>query len=160
MAFFEINSKMRVVLQRCQRAEVRIDGQVVGAIHRGFVLLVGITHSDTIQDIERAAKKVAGMRVFEDAEGKMNCSLTQVGGQILSISQFTLYGDCRHGNRPSFIEAARPEQAEPLYNAFNQILRDNYQLHVETGRFGADMQVDFINDGPVTILIDTAELAR
>jgi len=146
---------MKLVLQRCSRAEVRIDGETVGRIGTGFVILVGITHSDTREDADFLAKKVAGMRVFEDAEGKMNLSLAEVGGQILSISQFTLYGNARKGNRPSFIEAARPEVAEPLYNYFNQVLREQYGLHVETGRFGTNMQVDFVNDGPVTIIVDS-----
>ena len=146
---------MKIVLQRCSRAEVRIDGETVGRIGTGFVVLVGITHSDTREDADFLAKKVAGMRVFEDAEGKMNLSLAEVDGQILSISQFTLYGNARKGNRPSFIEAARPEVAEPLYNYFNQVLREQYGLHVETGRFGANMQVDFVNNGPVTIIVDS-----
>ena len=146
---------MKIVLQRCSRAEVRIDGETVGRIGTGFVVLVGITHSDTREDADFLAKKVAGMRVFEDAECKMNLSLAEVDGQILSISQFTLYGNARKGNRPSFIEAARPEVAEPLYNYFNQVLREQYGLHVETGRFGANMQVDFVNDGPVTIIVDS-----
>ena len=145
---------MKIVLQRCSRAEVRIDGEIVGRIGRGFVVLVGITHNDTRENADFLAKKTAGMRVFEDAEGKMNLSLKEVDGQILSISQFTLYGDARKGNRPSFIEAARPEIAEPLYEYFNQVLREQYGLHVETGRFGANMQVDFVNDGPVTIIVD------
>ena len=146
---------MKIVLQRCSRAEVRIDGEITGKIGRGFVVLVGITHNDTREDADFLAKKVAGMRVFEDAEGKMNLSLAEVGGQILSISQFTLYGNARKGNRPSFVEAARPEVAEPLYEYFNQVLREQYGLQVETGRFGANMQVDFVNDGPVTIIVDS-----
>ena len=149
---------MRVVIQRCSRAEVRIDGKVVGAIGRGFMLLVGVTETDSRAEADLLAKKVAQMRVFEDAEGKMNLSLHEVDGAILSISQFTLYADCKKGNRPSFIRAARPEQAAPLYDYFNAVLRDQYGLHVETGQFGADMKVDFINDGPVTILLDSAEL--
>lgn len=148
---------MRVVVQRCSRAEVRIDGQVVGKIGRGFTLLVGFCHEDTPAEVEFLAKKVAGMRVFEDAEGKMNLSLADVSGEILSISQFTLYGDARKGNRPSFIRAARPDVAEPLYDLFNKTLRDQYGLHVETGIFGADMKVDFVNDGPVTILLEWPE---
>ncbi|MBO4655551.1 MAG: D-tyrosyl-tRNA(Tyr) deacylase [Bacteroidales bacterium] len=145
---------MKIVLQRCSKAEVRIDGEVAGKIGLGFVILVGITHSDTRENADFLAKKVAGMRVFEDAEGKMNLSLAEVGGQILSISQFTLYGNARKGNRPSFVEAARPEIAEPLYDYFNQVLREQYGLTVETGRFGANMQVDFVNDGPVTIIVE------
>ena len=146
---------MKTVVQRCSRAEVRIGGEVVGKIGLGFVLLVGITHEDTEKEVEWMAKKVASLRVFGDDEGKMNRAVTEVGGAILSISQFTLYGDAHKGNRPSFVQAARPELAEPLYNRFNTLLRDQYGLQVETGRFGADMQVDFVNDGPVTILLET-----
>ena len=149
---------MRVVVQRCSRAEVRIDGTVVGTIGRGFMLLVGVTDGDTKVEADVIAKKVAQMRVFEDEHGKMNLSLHEVSGAILSISQFTLYADCKKGNRPSFIKAARPETAEPLYDYFNEVLRTQYGLQVETGRFGADMKVDFINDGPVTILLDSSEL--
>ncbi len=149
---------MRVVIQRCSRAEVRIDGKTVGQIGKGFLLLVGVTDGDTEVQADLLAKKVAQMRVFEDAEGKMNLGLKDVNGAILSISQFTLYADCKKGNRPSFIRAARPEIAEPLYDYFNEKLRTEYGLHVETGRFGADMKVDFINDGPVTILLNTEEL--
>lgn len=149
---------MRIVVQRCTRAEVRIAGTVVGRIGQGFMLLVGITDTDTTADADLLAKKIAQLRVFEDPDGKMNLALADVGGAILSISQFTLYADCRKGNRPSFIRAARPAQASPLYDYFNETLRTTYGLTVQTGRFGADMQVDFVNDGPVTILLDTAEL--
>ncbi len=149
---------MRVVVQRCLRAEVRIAGETVGQIGRGFLLLVGVTDGDTTKEADLLAKKVGQMRVFEDAEGKMNLGLKEVDGAILSISQFTLYADCKKGNRPSFIRAARPETAEPLYDYFNERLRTEYGLQVETGRFGADMKVDFINDGPVTILLDSEEL--
>ena len=149
---------MRVVVQRCSRAEVRIDGQVVGRIEKGFMVLVGITDGDTKAEADLLAKKVAQMRVFEDAEGKMNLALKDVNGAVLSISQFTLYADCKKGNRPSFIRAARPEVAEPLYDYFNSVLRTQYGLQVETGRFGADMKVDFVNDGPVTIVLDSTEL--
>ena len=149
---------MRVVVQRCSRAEVRIDGQSVGRIDHGFLLLVGITDGDTQVQADLIAKKVAQLRVFEDAEGKMNLAIKDINGAILSISQFTLYADCKKGNRPSFIRAAQPETAAPLYDYFNQTLRSQYDLLVETGRFGADMKVDFINDGPVTILLDSDEL--
>ena len=134
---------------------MRIGGKTAGKIGQGFMLLVGITHEDTEKEVEWMAKKVAALRVFEDDEGKMNRAIHEVNGAILSISQFTLYGDARKGNRPSFVQAARPEVAEPLYNRFNTLLRDQYGLTVETGVFGADMQVDFINDGPVTILLET-----
>ena len=146
---------MRVVVQRCSRAEVRIDGECVGKIGKGFMLLVGVTDGDTQAEADYLAKKIAQLRVFEDEAGKMNLALHDIGGEILSISQFTLYADCRKGNRPSFVRAARPEIAEPLYEYLNRTLRETYGLHVETGRFGADMKVDFINDGPVTILLDT-----
>lgn len=149
---------MRVVVQRCSHAEVRIDGTSVGRIDRGFVLLVGVTDTDTRAEADLLAKKIAQLRVFEDEAGKMNLALSDIGGAILSISQFTLFADCRKGNRPSFIRAARPELAAPLYDYFNDVLREQYNIHVETGRFGADMKVDFINDGPVTILLDTDEL--
>lgn len=149
---------MRVIVQRTSGAEVRIDGGVVGKIGRGFMLLVGITYGDTQSEADYLAKKVAQMRVFEDAEGKMNLGLKDVDGEVLSISQFTLYADCRKGNRPSFINAARPDTAEPLYQYFNKVLREQYGLKVETGRFGADMKVDFVNDGPVTIILDSENL--
>ena len=136
---------MRIVVQRCSRAEVRIDGRTVGQIGQGFMLLVGITENDTKAEADLLAKKIAQLRVFEDPEGKMNLAIRDVGGAILSISQFTLYADCRKGNRPSFIRAARPEQASPLYDYFNETLRETYGLTVDTGRFGADMKVDFIN---------------
>ncbi|MBQ6748856.1 MAG: D-tyrosyl-tRNA(Tyr) deacylase [Paludibacteraceae bacterium] len=151
---------MRVVVQRCSRAEVRIDGVTVGQIGKGFVLLVGITDGDTEAQADLLAKKVAQMRVFEDTEGKMNLALKDVDGDVLSISQFTLYADCKKGNRPSFIRAARPETASPLYDYFNARLRSEYGLKVETGRFGADMKVDFINDGPVTVLLDSDEMRK
>ena len=145
---------MRVVLQRAKRAQVSINGQVVGKIAHGYVLLVGIGLEDTREDVDRIAKKIVQLRVFEDEAGKMNLDIRQTGGAILSISQFTLYADCRKGNRPSFVNAARPEVAEPLYDYLNQVLRKEYGLEVETGRFGADMQVELVNDGPVTILLD------
>ncbi len=148
---------MRIIVQRCSRAEVRIGGACAGRIGTGFVLLVGITHGDTKEDVEYLAKKVAGMRIFSDAEGRMNLSLADVRGRVLSVSQFTLYGNAHKGNRPSFVKAAPPETAEPLYDYFNRLLRERHGLAVETGRFGADMEVDLVNDGPVTILVDSAD---
>lgn len=145
---------MRVILQRSKQASVTVDGQVTGAIDKGYVLLVGITHTDTEEDVAYVAKKIADLRIWEDEEGKMNRSILEVGGAILSISQFTLYADTRKGKRPSFIEAARPEQAEPLWQAFNEQL-ETYGLHVETGVFGAMMDVSLINDGPVTITVES-----
>ena len=139
--------------QLVRTEETKISGQ----IGLGFLLLVGVTHDDTRQDAEYLARKVAGMRVFNDADGKMNLALKEVDGAVLSISQFTLYGDARKGNRPSFVHAARPEVAEPLYDYFNRLLQNEYDIPVATGRFGADMKVDFINDGPVTILLDSLD---
>lgn len=148
---------MRVVLQRVQYAQVCVDQECIGKIDKGFMLLVGITQDDTLETIQKVAKKCVGLRIFEDEEGKMNRSLEDVGGSILSISQFTLYADCKKGRRPSFVMAAKGEQANALYEAFNEELR-NYGVHVETGKFGADMKVELLNDGPVTILLDSDEL--
>jgi len=145
---------MRVILQRSKQASVTVDGQVTGAIQKGYVLLVGITHSDTEEDINYVAKKITDLRIWEDEDGKMNRSILDAGGDILSISQFTLYADTRKGKRPSFVEAARPEQSKPLWEAFNEQLKAN-GLHVETGVFGAMMDVALINDGPVTITIES-----
>ncbi|MGD6774391.1 D-aminoacyl-tRNA deacylase [Sutcliffiella horikoshii] len=145
---------MRVVLQRAKRAEVRVAGDVVGKIDRGLMLLVGVTHEDTAEDAAYVAEKVANLRIFEDEEDKMNLSLLDVKGQILSVSQFTLYGDCRKGRRPNFMGAARPDHAETIYEAFNEELRGK-GITVETGRFGAMMDVDFVNDGPVTLIVES-----
>jgi D-tyrosyl-tRNA(Tyr) deacylase len=145
---------MRVVLQRSGPASVRVDGEMTGSINKGYVLLVGITHSDTEEDAIYVAKKIANLRLWEDDDGKMNKSIIEVGGDILSVSQFTLYADAKKGRRPSFIEAARPEQAEPLWDFFNEHLK-NEGLEVQTGIFGAMMDVELINDGPVTIIIDS-----
>ena len=147
---------MRIVVQRVREARVEIAGETVGQIGQGLLLLVGIAEGDTMAEVELLAKKVAQLRIFADEAGKMNRSVQDIEGGVLSVSQFTLYGDCRKGNRPSFVSAARPETAEPLYNALNQLLCTQYGLPVETGRFGADMQVSLVNDGPVTILMDTA----
>jgi D-tyrosyl-tRNA(Tyr) deacylase len=145
---------MKVVLQRSGNASVTVDGEVTGSIQKGYVLLVGITHEDTEKDADYIAKKVAGLRLWEDEEGKMNHSIDEVDGEILSVSQFTLYGDVRKGRRPSFIDAARPEKAEPIWNYFNNALREQ-GLKVETGVFGAMMDVSLVNDGPVTIIIES-----
>ncbi|MBA4531155.1 MULTISPECIES: D-aminoacyl-tRNA deacylase [Brevibacillus] len=145
---------MRVVVQKAKASSVSVNGEVVGKIERGLVLLVGITHEDTIKDVEFVADKVANLRIFEDEEGKMNYSVQDTKGQILSISQFTLYGDCRKGRRPNFMAAARPEAAEPLYEQFNEVLRSK-GLHVETGRFGAMMDVQIHNHGPVTLIVES-----
>lgn len=147
---------MKVVIQRVTQASVTINEVNVGKIEKGFMILVGIHEQDTIEDVAYLVKKIGKLRVFEDENGKMNQSIQQINGSILSISQFTLYADTKKGNRPSFIKAARPEHSIPLYERFNQELREEGIL-VETGEFGADMQVSLINDGPVTIIIDTRE---
>ena len=150
---------MRTVIQRVSRAAVTVDGQVVGAIGRGFLVLVGVTHSDGQPEADWLARKVAGLRIFEDEAGKMNLGLADVGGAVLVVSQFTLYGDARKGRRPDFIQAARPEQAEPLVYYFVAQLRGQ-GLPVATGRFRAMMQVELVNDGPVTLWLDTADVMR
>ena len=146
---------MRIVLQRVKSASVSIEGTVVGEIEQGFLLLVGVGPDDTRDDASYLARKIAGMRIFSDENGKMNLSIDQVGGKILSVSQFTLFADTKKGNRASFTGAASPEAANKLYEEFNEILRTEYGLIVETGEFAADMQVSLVNDGPVTILLDT-----
>ena len=144
---------MRVVLQRVSRASVAIGGRVAGAIDSGFCLLAGFTHGDGETQVDWMAEKVAGLRLFSDAQGKMNLALADVGGAVLVISQFTLYGDVAKGRRPSFIDAARPEVAIPLYERFVAALR-HQGLEVATGEFGADMQVEIHNDGPVTLILE------
>ncbi|MBS4208993.1 D-aminoacyl-tRNA deacylase [Bacillus sp. FJAT-50079] len=144
---------MRVVLQRCKKASVTVEEKEVGRIDQGFVLLVGITHEDTEAECEWLAEKIVNLRVFEDEEGKMNHSLLEEKGAILSISQFTLYGDCTKGRRPNFMGAAKPVHAEALYNRFNEILLEK-GVPVETGIFGAMMDVSLINDGPVTLMLE------
>lgn len=144
---------MRVVLQRVSRASVTIDGRTAGAVERGFCLLVGFTHGDTESTVDWMAEKVTGLRLFSDPEGKMNLGLQEVGGAVLVVSQFTLYGDAAKGRRPSFIDAARPEQAIPLYERFIAALRGK-GLQVATGEFGAQMLVEIHNDGPVTLILE------
>ena len=145
---------MKVVLQRTKQASVTVNQEVTGSISHGYMLLVGITHEDTMKDVDYCARKIAEIRLFEDEEGKMNRSIHEVDGQILSVSQFTLYADTKKGRRPSFVNAARPDIAKPLWDAFNDALRAN-GLHVETGIFGANMDVALVNDGPVTIIIES-----
>jgi D-tyrosyl-tRNA(Tyr) deacylase len=145
---------MRVVVQRSKAASVTVAGEITGQIDSGLVLLVGVTHDDHEDDAAYLAEKIVNLRIFEDEAEKMNLSLLDVGGQILSISQFTLYGDCRKGRRPNFMEAARPEQAVQIYDAFNRFLREK-GVQVETGRFGAMMEVSLINDGPVTLIVES-----
>ncbi|WP_026693808.1 D-aminoacyl-tRNA deacylase [Peribacillus kribbensis] len=147
---------MRIVLQRTGPASVKVKSRIIGQIEKGFVLLVGITHGDTEEDADYLAEKVVNLRVFEDENEKMNLSLKDTGGDILSISQFTLYGDCRKGRRPNFMNAARPEEARHMYDLFNAKLQER-GVHVETGEFGAMMDVSLVNDGPVTLIIDSKE---
>ncbi len=144
---------MRVVLQRVARARVTVEGRVVGEIGRGLLLLAGFTDGDAEETLRWMADKVVGLRVFTDAGGKMNLSVEEIGGAVLVVSQFTLYGDARRGRRPSFVEAARPEVAVPLYERFVALLREAGRP-VETGEFGAMMQVELVNDGPVTLVLE------
>ena len=148
---------MKIVLQRVKEASVTIDGEIHGAIGKGYMILVGFNEEDNHEIIDRLVEKVIHLRVFEDENQKMNRSLLDVEGSILSISQLTLYEDCRKGRRPSFINAAKPDISSPLYDYFNECLR-NQGIHVETGIFGADMKCALINDGPVTIVLDSDEL--
>lgn len=148
---------MRVVVQRVSEASVKIDGEIHGQIQQGFCLLVGITHDDNEEIVKKLANKVGMMRIFDDDAGKMNLGLKDICGNILSISQFTLYGNSKKGNRPSFTEAAKPDEASRLYDLFNETL-SSYCDRVETGIFGADMKVSILNDGPVTIILDSETL--
>ncbi len=145
---------MRVVVQRVQRARVRVGNETIGEIGQGLLLFVGFTHDDSEPDLTYMVDKITNLRIFEDPDGKMNDSLLDVGGAILSVSQFTLYGDARKGRRPNFMEAARPEVAEPLYDRFTELLRDTGMI-IRTGKFGAMMEVELVNDGPVTLTLDT-----
>ena len=144
---------MRLIVQRVRSASVDVDSVRIAEIERGLLLLVGIAPEDTNANLEKAASKVVDLRIFEDDAGKMNRSLRDVGGQVLAVSQFTLYGDTRKGRRPSFVGAATPEIAEPLFDAFATAIRDQ-GVHVETGRFGAKMAVNLVNEGPVTLFIE------
>ena len=148
---------MRAVLTRVKSASVRVDGETVGQIGPGFMILLGVTHEDTELHAIKLADKLTGLRIFEDENEKMNLGLESVNGEILVISQFTLYGNCRKGRRPEFLAAARPEVAIPLYEKFIQCCRDK-GYHVETGKFGASMEVESINDGPLTLVVDTDQL--
>ncbi|MGX7174235.1 D-aminoacyl-tRNA deacylase [Enterococcus ratti] len=145
---------MKAVIQRVSKASVTIDRQVVGKIDQGLLILLGIHEKDTQEDVDYLVKKIVQLRIFEDEQGKMNRSIKEIQGQILSVSQFTLFADTKKGNRPSFITAARPKTAIPLYEAFNNGIK-NKGISLETGQFGADMAVSLINDGPVTIVIDS-----
>ena len=150
---------MRTVIQRVSYASVTIEGKVHGKIEKGYMILVGICDEDTEETVRKMAEKISKLRIFEDDAGKMNLSILQAGGAVLSISQFTLYAVCRKGNRPSFDKAGKPELAQRLYLYFNDVLRE-LGLHVEEGIFGAEMKVELLNDGPVTICLDSAELMK
>jgi len=145
---------VRAVIQRVKGAKVTVDNKVVGSINQGFVVLLGVTHEDSIEDIKYLAEKIVNLRIFEDEQGKLNLSLVDIQGEILSVSQFTLYADCRKGRRPSFTNAAPPEVANNLYLEFNDYLRE-LGIKVATGVFQAHMDVELVNDGPVTIILDS-----
>ena len=145
---------MRAVVQKVSASKVTVDEEVVGQINQGLMVLLGVTHDDTSKDVDYMVDKITNLRIFEDEEGKMNLSLKDVGGEVLAVSQFTLYGDARRGRRPSFSDAARPEVANPLYEEFVQKVK-NQGINVGTGKFGAHMMVDLTNDGPVTILLES-----
>ena len=145
---------MRAVVTRVTRASVSVDGAVRGKIGQGFLILLGVTNGDATEQMQKLADKICSLRIFEDAQGKMNLGLDSVGGSLLVISQFTLYGNCSRGRRPEFLSAARPEIAAPLYEAFVQRCRDK-GIHTETGVFGAHMEVESLNNGPLTLILDT-----
>ncbi|HLS35410.1 MAG TPA: D-aminoacyl-tRNA deacylase [Bacillota bacterium] len=147
---------MRVVIQRSNKAHVTVDEEVIGSIDHGLVVLLGVTHDDTEEDIDYLVNKIVNLRIFEDEEGKMNLSLKDVKGNILSISQFTLYADTSRGRRPSFVDAAKPDQALDLYERFNKRIEEE-GVHVETGEFGQMMNVSLVNHGPTTIIIDSKD---
>lgn len=150
---------MKIVIQRVKESSVTIDGKIKGSIQKGYMTLVGFCESDTKAIVDKMIDKMIGLRIFEDDQGKMNLSLVDVQGAILSISQFTLYADCRKGRRPGFTEAAKPDIASSLYDYYNQKIQD-LGIHVETGVFGADMKVSLLNDGPVTILLDSQDICK
>ncbi len=145
---------MKIVVQRVKNAQVDVEGTTVGKIDKGFLVLLGVTHNDTEEQADYLVKKLCNLRVFTDENDKMNLSLKDVDGKLLIVSQFTLYADCSGGNRPSFINAAKPDKAEKLYEYFCKQCKEKYNIEVEKGIFGADMKVSLLNDGPVTIIIE------
>ena len=150
---------MKFVIQRVKKAEVKVDNKIVGSINKGFLVLIGITHTDTKEIADLLIKKLIKLRVFEDENDKMNLALNDVNGELLLISQFTLYADCRKGNRPAFIDAAKPDYANELYEYIIEECKKQ-EINVQTGIFGADMKVNLLNDGPVTIILDSDELMK
>ena len=148
---------MRFVIQRVTEAAVRVDGELLGQIEKGYLVLIGVAESDTEEIADKMVKKMTGLRIFEDEQGKTNLALKDVGGSLLLVSQFTLYANCKKGNRPSFIEAGSPEKAKALYEYIIKKCRESVE-RVETGRFGADMKVSLLNDGPFTIVLDSEKL--
>ena len=148
---------MIALIQRVSEASLSINSQVYSSIGKGFLVLLGIHESDTEKDVVYLSKKISGLRIFSDEAGKMNLSLQQVDGEILLVSQFTLFAETKKGNRPSFIEAAKPDIAIPLYEKMIQSLQENFQNKIQTGKFGADMQINLVNDGPVTIIINSKD---
>ncbi|MHD0315283.1 D-aminoacyl-tRNA deacylase [Fusobacterium varium] len=150
---------MRAVIQRVKHSSVTVDGNILGEIGNGLLVLLGVTHTDTEKEVNWLAAKVKDLRIFEDEEGKMNLGLEDIKGELLVISQFTLYGNCIKGRRPGFTEAARPNLAEPLYEKFLEKCR-SFGIKTECGKFGADMKVELLNDGPVTMIIDTKDIAN
>ncbi len=149
---------MRAVVQRVKRAQVRVEDSITGKIERGILILLGVGEDDENKDLEYIADKIINLRIFEDNDDKMNLSVLDVGGEALVVSQFTLYGDCRKGNRPSYSKAARPQKAQDFYNRFIEYVSNKYSINVESGVFQASMEVDFINDGPVTLMIDSKKI--
>lgn len=150
---------MKAVIQRVKYALVKVDGVEIGKCNQGFLILLGVGNGDSKKDVEALVNKITKLRVFEDGEGKMNLSIQDVGGEMLIISQFTLYADCRKGNRPSFINAAPPAVSKPLYELFVEKIRET-GIPVQCGEFGADMKVELLNDGPVTIVMESEELVK
>ena len=149
---------MRLLIQRVLEASVRVDGEIIGSIGNGYLVLLGACNSDTTDVVDKMMKKLVGLRIFEDENGKTNLSIGDAGGDILMVSQFTLYADCTHGKRPSFINAGDPKHANEMYEYAIRVLRENYGMKVETGAFAADMKVSLINDGPFTFMLDSKEL--
>jgi len=144
---------MRIVIQRVKRSSVTIDGKIKGQIEKGLLLLIGIGKGDTRQMVDALAQKIVKLRIFADEQGKTNLSVMDIGGEILAVSQFTLYADCKKGNRPNFLQAALPEEANQLYNYFIEAMK-KYEINVESGEFGADMEVSILNDGPFTVILE------